>query len=272
MARAGGTEAVYLVGKDDIVGDFTDALQSIRRSVPCSYGIPESTSSRAIDPTFLNLTMKLGDGDDVVIPQTASRNACGDEDAWYDVRKNQEATPTRISLCPVPAAERAPWLSDVAPRIPKAPQGSTPSESAWPSQRGSFVDSTPASCAREPCPTASCSGIRAWYPHGTTSPITWSHAPKRRGRANPCATWRQSPSGMDLWFPADSPRSLSCGQQTRSLAGSLTRSHAGHCRECLSGGWFGVATSVHPAYHTTACGCLRCPPTLPPMPTGTRFF
>lgn len=120
LAQAGGTNAAIDVSAGS--QQFIDALKNIRNTVgvstttvvrtpvtiatpvPCEWRLPPPPSGSVLDPNRLNFEYTPQGGAPRIIGRVASASDCSavSSDAWY---YDDNASPTRISLCPRACAD-----------------------------------------------------------------------------------------------------------------------------------------------------------------------
>lgn len=103
IARAGGTNAAYLVDEGDTTASFTQALKNITNSpVPCRFEIPEAPSAgEQIDLTKVQVAYLPAAGNPEEVPKLNSADACNDARAtnggWY---YDNNSDPRNVLVCP----------------------------------------------------------------------------------------------------------------------------------------------------------------------------
>lgn len=104
IARAGGTGDAYLVEDRNAAADVLAALNQIRfaASIPCELSIPKPAGASSLDYSRVNLSLSAAGGCDFEpVYYVADPAACPAEGGWsYD----DEASPTRVNLCPATCA------------------------------------------------------------------------------------------------------------------------------------------------------------------------
>lgn len=100
FALSGGTERAYFI-KDgpSAATDLAGTLSAVRgKAIACDFPLPEATTSQQhIDPSLVNVTYTSGAGTDTDFTKVLDPANCDSSSSWY---YDDEAKPTRISLCP----------------------------------------------------------------------------------------------------------------------------------------------------------------------------
>ena len=100
LAKAGGTERAFFINDGPLAASaLVDLFSAIRgKSLPCDFPIPEATDEgKPVDPALLNLNFTGADGAQAGFTKVSNAAHCGKALSWY---YDDEALPTRISLCP----------------------------------------------------------------------------------------------------------------------------------------------------------------------------
>jgi hypothetical protein len=102
IARGGGTDAAFIVDTTQNVSEqFLAALAEIRgTSLGCEFQIPVPTSGERLDYGLVNVDFTQGTTKSRLY-KVSGAAACGADGGWY---YDDEATPTRIILCPASCA------------------------------------------------------------------------------------------------------------------------------------------------------------------------
>jgi hypothetical protein len=98
IAAAGGTSAAYLVDKGG-ESSLLAALEAIRTSaLACEYVFPPGTNTRF---DLATVTTQTGvDAGPTAVDRVDSAEACAGGPGWFYDTSADQATPTRITLCP----------------------------------------------------------------------------------------------------------------------------------------------------------------------------
>jgi Mg-chelatase subunit ChlD len=102
IAQAGGGEAFFLGGSQNVQQDLINKLQQIAGGeLACEYVLPESDSTgKPADPAKVNVNYYPSGGTSQGLFKVASAQACVPNGWYYDDPQN----PTRIILCPATCA------------------------------------------------------------------------------------------------------------------------------------------------------------------------